>query len=310
MKRSFLFTLVVVLAACSGPRPGWSPGRPPAEAPPAPESPSPSGPPSPPAAPTAPAVPAWEGVPAVTLAAPPWGYTLADSLGRRAVDVPRLTRLLEAPNSITDDDAWLTRNGFARPGDPTVPARPLPFLYRGEARLRVIESGDWTLGVYGPPSAARYLLVAGADGSRRAFDFAAYRRAPAARAGDEGFIEQDIAWAEVAAGRLYVAHAHRTYAASSGGQNGYVTALDLATGTLRWRSRPLVSNASTFAVVGDALVTGYGFTSEPDHLFVLDRFTGEVIQEAVVRTAPNWIIPRGDRLFVRAYDADYVFSLR
>jgi hypothetical protein len=253
---------------------------------------------------------AWAAVPAVTLPAPPWAYALRDSLGRRAVDVPRLTRLLEAGNTVTDQEAWLARNGFARPGDPAAPARPLPFLYRGEARTRVVESGAWTLGVYGPPSAGRYLLVAGADGSRRAFDFAAYRRAPAVRAGDEGFVEQDLLWAEVADGRLYVAHAHRTYAASSGGQNGYVTALDLATGALRWRSRPRVANAATFALVGDALVTGYGFTAEPDHLFVLDRYTGEVIEEEPVRTAPEWLLVRGDRLFVRAYDADYVYALR
>jgi outer membrane protein assembly factor BamB len=226
------------------------------------------------------------------------------------VDVPRLTRLLESPNAITDDEGWLARNDFDRPGDPASPARALPFLYRGEARIRVVESGAWTLGVYGPPSAGRYLLVAGDGGLRRAFDFAAYRRAPSAQAGDEAFVEQDLAWAAAAGGWLYVAHAHRTYAASSGGMNGYVTALDLASGALRWRSRPRVANAATFALVGDALVTGYGFTAEPDFLYVLDRFTGEVIEEERVRTAPTWLLVRGDRLFVRAYDADYVYALR
>ncbi len=307
MKRVLLtVTLLGTLAGCAATRPdvppGWTPAAPTAGQPAPTVPPTPAPDPSPEAP--------WARVEAVALPPPPWDYTLSDSLGRRAVEVPRLTRLLESPNQVTDDDAWLARNGFTRPGLPEAPVRPLPFLYRGEARLRVVENDGFTLGIYGAPSGARYLLVAGEGGSRRAFDFSTYRRAPRVQPGDEGFVEQDLVWAAVAAGRLYVAHAHRTYAASSGGQNGYVTALDLTNGRLLWRSRPRVANAATFAVVGDGVVTGYGFTAEPDALFVLDRYTGEVLQEAPVRTAPQWILPRGDRLFVRAYDADYVFGLR
>lgn len=252
---------------------------------------------------------AWAGVDAVVLATPPWAYTLADDLGRRAVVVPRLTRLLEAPNAITDDAAWLQRNGFGRPGD-GAPSRALPVLYRDAGRLRVIEQDGWTLGIYGTPSAGRYLLAAGDGGARRAFDFGAYLRAPALAPGETGTWEQGLSWAALADGRLYVSHAHATYAVTTGGLNAYVTALDFATGALRWRSRPLVANAATFEVVGDALVTGYGFTAEPDALFVLDRYTGAVLHEARVRTAATWILRRDDRLFVRAYDADYVFALR
>jgi hypothetical protein len=231
---------------------------------------------------------------------------LRDDVGRRAVVIPRLTRVSETPNSITDEEAWLRRHGLIFPGS-AEPTRPVPFLYRDEARTRVIEQPGWTLAVYGSPTAGRFLLVAGDDGTRRAFDFRAYQHAPA---GEGAAWPHDLVWAAVAGDRLYVTHAHATYAETTGGLNGYATAVDLGTGALRWRSRPRVANARTFEVVDDALVTGYGFTAEPDALFVIDRFTGEVLEEQRVRTAPTWIFRRESRLLVRAYDADYEFALR
>jgi hypothetical protein len=282
--------LACAIAACAGPPPA---------APPAP---------SPPAAPPAPADDpdgAWRTVPVVALEAPPWEETTADSLARPAAVVPRLSRLLEASNEITDDDAWLERNGFGRPGAGS-PTRPLPTFYRDEPRARVIEQMGWTLGVYGAIGQGRYLLAVSDSSRRLAFDFAAYHIAPVA--GGEAW-PQDLLWAAISDHRLYVSHAHPTYAESTGGMNGYVTALDLEDGALLWRSRPLVANARTFEVVDDVVVAGYGFTAEPDFLYVIDRFRGGVLQEAAVRTAPTWIIRRDRRLFVRSYDADYVYAL-
>jgi len=250
---------------------------------------------------------AWRAVEPVVLEAPPWDYRLVDDVGRRAVVVPRLLRLMEAPNTITDQEAWLRRNDFGAPGT-AAPSRFVPDFYGGEPRMRVMEQHGLTLAIYGAGSDGRYLLVAG-DASRRAFDFQHYLTPSAGPPGSDGW-PQGLLWAAVASRWLYVANAHYTYAATTGGLNGYITALDLETGELRWRSRPRVANARTFAVVDDALVAGYGFTAEPDALFVIDRFTGLVLDELPVRTAPEWILRRDDRLFVRAYDADYVFTLR
>ncbi len=301
MTRSTLaYAAAIVAAGCATPTATAPVPRPPGQAPA----------PQPPSAP-APADPdeVWEALAPIVVDEPPWTHAVLDGGGRRAVVVPRLTRLMEAPNEITDDDAWLARNGFTRPGNAD-PVRHVPFFYRGEARLRVIEQPGWTLAVYGSPTAGRYLLASGDADSRRAFDFASFLNAPGARPGETTGWLQDLLWGVVAGSRLYVSHAHLTYAASTGGMNGYVTAVDFETGDILWRSRPLVANARTFEVVDDALVAGYGFTAEPDALFVIDRYTGEVLSEAQVRTAPTWILRRDERLFVRAYDADYVYAIR
>ena len=64
--------------------------------------------------------------------------------------------------------------------------------------------------------------------------------------------------------------------------NAYVSAIDVQTMKALWHSAPLVSNAANFEVVGDYLITGYGFTAEPDFLFVLRRDTGEAITKIPV----------------------------
>lgn len=291
VRTDLLVALGATLAACAGPTP----------APPAVSGP----PPLPQAPPAQEPMDAWRGVSVITVSAPPWDETLVDTLARPAVIVPRLSRLMEAPNEITDDDAWLERNGFDRPGG-VEPTRPLPAIFRDEPRARVVEQPGWSLGIYGVGGSGRYLLAAGEGGRQLAFDFAEYERAPAP--GGTAW-PQDMLWSAVVGERLYVSHAHPTYAESTGGMNGYLTALDLESGAMLWRSRPLLSNARTFEVVDDAIVAGYGFTAEPDFLFVIDRFSGRVLQEAPIRTAPTWIVRRDRRLFVRAYDADYVFAL-
>jgi hypothetical protein len=70
-----------------------------------------------------------------------------------------------------------------------------------------------------------------------------------------------------------------------------------------------VAGASNFIVRDRVIVTGYGFTSEPDFLYLLDRRDGSVVQRVRLRSAPEWILARGDRLYVRCYDTNYVFEL-
>ncbi len=63
---------------------------------------------------------------------------------------------------------------------------------------------------------------------------------------------------------------------------------------------------ATFVVSGDLIVSGYGFTAEPDFLYLLDRRTGKVLDRLAVPSAPEVIRLRGERLFVRTYDRDVV----
>jgi hypothetical protein len=85
-----------------------------------------------------------------------------------------------------------------------------------------------------------------------------------------------------------------------------VGAVDLETSRPLWRSPALVANARTFVVTGDLIVSGYGFTAEPDFLYLLDRRTGKVLDRLAVPSAPEVIKLRGDRLHVRTYDRQIV----
>jgi hypothetical protein len=72
-----------------------------------------------------------------------------------------------------------------------------------------------------------------------------------------------------------------------------------------WRSPALVGNAGTF-VDGGYIVSSYGFTAEPDFLYLLDRRTGKVLDSLSVPSAPEIIKLRGKRLHVRTYDHQVV----
>ena len=55
-------------------------------------------------------------------------------------------------------------------------------------------------------------------------------------------------------------------------------------------------------MTGDLIVSGYGFTAEPDYLYLLDRRSGKVLDRVPVPSAPEILKLRGDRLHVRTYD--------
>lgn len=85
-----------------------------------------------------------------------------------------------------------------------------------------------------------------------------------------------------------------------------MSAIDVARKRTLWRSPALVANARTFVVTGDLIVSGYGFTREPDFLYLLDRRTGKVLDRLELPTAPEVIRLRDGRLHVRTYDHDVV----
>jgi outer membrane protein assembly factor BamB len=232
----------------------------------------------------------------------------------------RLVRVSERRNKITDQEAWFKANGLSLPtfdsdlgqGDRGSIPEAVPDSFSGQRLVRAIRDKGGVLAVYGPDFAGgRHLLVFDAGGAqaRFAFDFTSYIQPPRVVAADREFVDETVQWADQEDGLLYVSNFHRTYAKSSGGLNGYITAIDLKTGKVRWRSRPLVCNTANFAVHKDVILTGYGFTAEPDYLYLLDRKTGAILQTIKLKSGPEYVIPKGSRVFVRAYDTDYVFRL-
>jgi hypothetical protein len=77
-----------------------------------------------------------------------------------------------------------------------------------------------------------------------------------------------------------------------------------------WRSQPLVCNANNFVIINDVIICGYGFTAEPDFLYLIDKTTGEILQQIKVKTAPEYLIQKDNKLYVRTYDRDYLFEVR
>lgn len=182
----------------------------------------------------------------------------------------------------------------------------------------VMFSGDCMLASYGlPPNRFGVVLDprvlvcfgAGGRGPLWSVDFSEYMHAPH-QVEDSSFTVQAVRWAEVRDGVLYVSHSHRTYSASSGGLNAYVTAIDLSNMDLLWRSRPLVCNSHNFVVLGNTIICGYGFTNEDDYVYLLDRETGEVYDYVIVDSAPEYLAALGSYLYVRCHNEDYVMEIR
>ncbi len=189
----------------------------------------------------------------------------------------------------------------------------MPKSFIGAPLLQVVRQPGVVFLIYGADGTSARFLVGASPRTHRtryAFDFAAFARPPDVAAGAAGLVAEQVLYACEADGVVYVETAHQTYADSSGRRNGYIAAIDIRTGKTLWRSPALVANARTFVIAGDALVTGYGFTGEPEYLYLIDRRTGRVRDRLIVPSAPESISRRGHRLIVRTYDHDVVAVLR
>jgi outer membrane protein assembly factor BamB len=205
----------------------------------------------------------------------------------------------------------------SRRRDPTLPANAAappawaPATYRGLALQRTVRQQGTIFLLYGADGASSRYLVAADPASGRpryAFDFASYAVSPGGSSGS-GYPFDPVVYARQVGRVLYVATAHLTYAETTGFRNGYITAVDVRSQRMLWRSPSLVANARTFVVAGDLLVTGYGFTAEADFVYVLDRRTGKVLARTGVPSAPETISRRRNRLTVRTYDHTVVIDL-
>lgn len=233
---------------------------------------------------------------------------------------PKLVVASKAPNNITDTDAWFRDNDLRAPslqlpnehtgtkGD--VPST-IPSNVEGLPLARAIEDGDHFIASYGERySGGRLVLVLDARGNIvSSYDFAAWTHSPKDRKADAQFTEQGVNWAQVRDGVLFVCTGHGTYAKSSGGLTGYLSALDLRSGDLLWRSDSVVCNAGNFLYEDGFIIAGYGFTAEPDFMYVVDAKDGKTVQKLRIKSGPEFILRKGSQIFVRTYDTNYVFDV-
>ena len=229
---------------------------------------------------------------------------------------PVLKKLKEEKNQITDELAWFAANGLTLPtrlenGFPR-PTEGLPANLGARRLLRQIDHGDHQVLIYGANGSGGYLvLIADPRGTpTKLFDLSSFGAYPQVVPADRDYVGGGVSWAILREGVLYASTSHHTYAKSTFGKNAFVSALDAGTGELLWQSAPLVCNAMNFVLRGDHLLCGYGFTAEPDFLYVLSRADGKVASKLPLKSGPSYLVEKGAKLYVRTYDTNYVFELR
>jgi outer membrane protein assembly factor BamB len=227
---------------------------------------------------------------------------------------PRLVQRKATPNGITDTAAWMQLHGKAYPGrrapnpfsrDAGELGPEIPLRYGLSAISGAMMHADHVALIYG----GRFVALAAGGRATAVFDFQSFITPPAVKSdGDARFATQEVTWAEARDGVLYVCNGGGSYASEVFGKKGFVSAVDVSRGTLLWRSAPLTCNAN-FILHGAYLITGYGFTAEPDHLFVLDRQSGKPVSRTPIASGPDKLVSYDGKLFVRTYDTDYEFDL-
>lgn len=238
----------------------------------------------------------------------------------------RVSEITGRPNQITTDDKWFFRNrirlaeyhvektfGLSAEAKLGLAPPELPRRFAGLNLIRAIAAPPGYLLIYGPDYSegrvvAHVVVEGGKPVFKFAYDFSTFLHAPGFEKDD--MVLQSLQWAAMKGDVLFVSHFHRTYSDASRGMNGYVTAVDLKTQTVKWRSAPLVCNSNNFELIADAVVCGYGFTNEPDYIYVLDLLSGGIAQTVKVKSAPSYLVAETeDRMLVRCYDTDYAFKV-
>lgn len=117
---------------------------------------------------------------------------------------------------------------------------------------------------------------------------------------------QDI---RLAGGDLYFNEACQSYSSEAGGRCSSLLRVDPEAASLVWRTRPLVSN-DIFILHGDHVVTGYGFTAEPDSIFLVERSTGRVAGSHPLDSAHSYLeISPDGQLVVITRNSVYRFDI-
>lgn len=88
----------------------------------------------------------------------------------------------------------------------------------------------------------------------------------------------------------------------------FMFAYDLEQDKLLWRSADQSYNSMNFVVKGDVILCGYGFTSEEDYLYQINRNTGEILDRLELKKMPDLLVEQDGKLYVHTYSYDYVID--
>lgn len=242
----------------------------------------------------------------ILMPAPPFSYYIADNAIIKEISPIKLKMISSEPNKITDIKDWFANNhlsltsGKENAESSSEGADTTPTVFEDGNYLYEIEEADNILNIY--DAASNNLLYS--------LDFSNYIESPEYKEEDYDFVQQKIKWAAIKDDILYVSHSHNTYAESSNNMNAYITAINLEDRSILWRSDALVCNSVNFLIIDDVIISGYGFTAEPDYLYQINRYTGKVLDKILLKTAPEYLIEKTSVLYVRTYNTDYQFTVQ
>lgn len=109
-------------------------------------------------------------------------------------------------------------------------------------------------------------------------------------------------------GTLFFNEACQSYSREAEGRCSALVGVDPARGEVVWRTGPLVSN-DIFLPHRGVLISGYGFTSEPDSLFLVSQATGEILARAGLDSAHSYLEVVDGELVVVTRGRVYRFAI-
>lgn len=118
----------------------------------------------------------------------------------------------------------------------------------------------------------------------------------------------EIQYALMNDGIIYVELSYNGYSADNP-DSSFIVAYDPASDAVLWQSDYLVANCHNFLIEGNTIITGYGFTAEPDYLYLLDKNSGKVVEKIAVNSAPDQMEVRDDILYLCTYNTAYTFKV-
>lgn len=226
---------------------------------------------------------------------------------------PAKTRLLAQKSKVPDNAALARANAKTPPRwDPTRPSElrvpmthvlpegartDIPLSFEGKPLRVISESGGKLLLLY----EGRWLAVVDGKRVEQVIDF---------DPPDLPLTEHDRAFADVeqAVYRDGVVYACRGYNAWLKTRKGIITAIDAATGELRWRSDVKVCGG-VLALLGDWVVTGYGAIDTPYAIKLLRAYDGSTVQSLMLFGAAIELYPSGDSVVAITYKDRVTYEL-
>jgi len=107
---------------------------------------------------------------------------------------------------------------------------------------------------------------------------------------------------------LYFNAACLSYAKEQRNKCSTLYAYDTQKKRLLWHSRYLTSR-NIFILTDKFVITGYGFTAEPDYLYILRKTDGKVVKKIKLDSALDYLEMKENQLHVITYNNHYIFSL-